>query len=196
MVPNDAPPTTSTSPKTSPPSSEARSDQGSRVNVEQLTEATADVRGDYRYVLTRTWDSAAEPVVFVMLNPSTADATVDDRTVRRCIWFAKREGFGGIIVVNLYAYRATNPRVMFAAEDPVGPANDAIIAEHTRGRTVIAAWSYHAEPARTEQVLELLSEAAAVFVLGLTKHGHPRHPLYVRGEAPLAPWPQPTSRVS
>lgn len=156
--------------------------------MEQLIEATADVRGDYRYVLTRTWNTSADPVVFVMLNPSTADATADDNTIRRCVWFAKREGYGGIIVVNLYAFRATNPRVMFAAPDPVGSDNDRIIAEITRGKTVIAAWSYHARPGRAAQVAELLAGAAGVFVLGLTKRGHPRHPLYVRSEAPLIPW--------
>lgn len=153
-----------------------------------MIDSTADVRGDYRYVLTRKWDATRDPVVFVMLNPSTADATVDDRTIGRCVWFAKREGFGGIVVVNLYAFRATNPRVMFAAPDPIGPDNDRIISERTRGRTVIAAWSYHAKAARTAQVAELLADAAAVFVLGLTKRGHPRHPLYVHSDAPLTPW--------
>ncbi|MFE2772275.1 DUF1643 domain-containing protein [Microbacterium resistens] len=151
--------------------------------------STADVRGDYRYTLTRTWDTDRDSVVFIMLNPSIADASVDDPTIRRCISFAKREGFGGIIVVNLYAFRATDPQAMFAAVDPVGPDNDRIIANAVAGRTVIAAWSSYAHPARVAQVLALLPGTASLRCLGVTKGGHPRHPLYVRGDAPLIPWP-------
>ena len=70
--------------------------------------------GLYRYILTRTWDRSLPALVFCMLNPSTADATVDDPTIRKCIGFAQRLGYGGIIVVNLFAYRATKPRELYA----------------------------------------------------------------------------------
>ncbi len=155
--------------------------------MDPMIEATADVRGAYRYTLIRTWDSGLEPVVFVMLNPSMADATLDDPTIRLCVSFAKREGLGGVVIVNLYAYRATDPRVMFAAADPVGPDNDRVILEVTTGRTVIVAWGHHAKSTRVAGVLGLLP--SRVFALGVTRGGHPRDPLYVRGDAPLVSWP-------
>lgn len=154
-----------------------------------MNAATAEIVGDYRYSLTRTWDFGVTRCVFLMLNPSTADALQDDPTIRRCIGFAKREHFGGIEVLNLYAYRATNPRDMLAAADPVGPENDRILAERTVGRTVIAAWGVNAAATRVATVLELLPSTVKLFALGATRDGHPRHPLYVRGDAPLIQWP-------
>lgn len=154
-------------------------------------EASADVRGDYRYTLTRTWNSSAEPLVFILLNPSTADASQDDPTIRRCIGFAKRWGFGGIVVVNLYAYRATKPRDMLAADDPVGPDNDRIITEIVNGKTVVAAWGTNARRERVAEVLALIQGTARLLALEITKFGHPRHPLYVHGEAQPVPWPAP-----
>lgn len=154
-----------------------------------VTEASADVRGDYRYTLTRTWDSSAEPLVLILLNPSTADASQDDPTIRRCIGFAKRWGFGGIVVVNLYAYRATKPRDMLAADDPVGPDNDRIIAEVVDGNTVVAAWGTNARRERVAEVLELIPRTTQLLALEITKNGHPRHPLFVLGEAQPVPWP-------
>ena len=74
----------------------------------------------YRYLLVRRWDNTLPDATFVMLNPSTADERDDDPTIRKCIGFAKRWGCGGIKVVNLYAFRATNPRDCFAAADPIG----------------------------------------------------------------------------
>lgn len=149
----------------------------------------ADVRGDYRYTLTRTWNASAEPLVFILLNPSTADASQDDPTIRRCIGFAKRWGFGGIIVVNLYAYRATKPRDMLAADDPIGPDNDRVIAEVLARRTVVAAWGTNARHERVAEVLALIPESARLLALEITKLGHPRHPLYVHGAAQPVPWP-------
>lgn len=156
-------------------------------------EGSADVRGDYRYALKRTWDSSLEPLVFILLNPSTADASQDDPTIRRCIGFAKRWGFGSIVVVNLYAYRATKPRDMLAADDPVGPDNDQIIAEVVVGNTVVAAWGTNARRERVAEVLELIPRPTRLLALEITKYGHPRHPLYVRGAAEPVPWPAPLS---
>lgn len=146
--------------------------------------ATADIRGDYRYTLTRVWDTALPTVTFVLLNPSTADALRLDPTLRRCVSFAKREGYGGMVIKNLYAFRTKNPRVMMTAPDPVGPHNDRVLSEVTG--TVVAGWGTAADPARVARVLELLPRLHA---LGITKSGHPRHPLYVRAEAPLVEWP-------
>lgn len=142
--------------------------------------------GRYRYSLWRAWDRSLEPLTFVMLNPSTADANVDDPTIRRCIGFAKRDGFGGVRVVNLYAFRATQPKDMFRAIDPVGPLNNDYFNFGTAA-TVIAAWGAHARPNRVRDVMRLLRERT-VYCLGTTKDGSPRHPLYVRADQPLIPF--------
>ena len=109
-----------------------------------LTGAAFSPCGRYRWHLARTWDADGSRVAFVALNPSTADATHDDPTIRRCIGFARRWGAGGVDVVNLYAFRATKPRDLFAADDPVGPDNDAWIdAVVARADRVVLAWGHH-----------------------------------------------------
>lgn len=145
--------------------------------------ATADIRGDYRYSLTRVWDSALPSITFVLLNPSTADAEQLDPTLRRCVSFAKREGYGGMVIVNLYAFRTKSPKLMKAAADPVGPENDRVLAGVTG--TVVAGWGTNADAARVAQVVALLPPLRA---LGVTKMGHPQHPLYVPGDALLIEW--------
>jgi hypothetical protein len=135
----------------------------------------------WRYQLRRVWDPQLPPVAFVGLNPSTADETHDDPTVRRCIGFARRWGYGSLIMANAFAFRATDPREMMDAADPVGPDNDlhlrAIAAE---APLVVAAWGAHGVfHGRSAQLTVLLGEVSA---LGLTKGGEPRHPLYVRGD--------------
>jgi hypothetical protein len=138
----------------------------------------------YRYQLRRQWDDGPL-VAFIGLNPSTADETQDDPTIRRCIGFAKRWGYGGLIMANLFAFRATNPRVMRdAASAAVGPLNDAHLeAVYWESAMIVAAWgaggSYRN---RDREVARLLGTMMA---LGFTKNGHPRHPLYVRADASL-----------
>ena len=148
--------------------------------VPEFISATADIRGDYRYRLTREWDPALETMTFVLLNPSTANAEQLDPTLRRCVRFAQREGYGGMVIVNLYAFRTKNPKAMMAATDPVGPDNDRVLSGVTG--TVVAGWGTSAEPARVARALALLPRLHS---LGVTKHGHPRHPLYVPSDAPL-----------
>jgi hypothetical protein len=145
--------------------------------------ATADLRGEYRYSLTRVWDPALATITFVLLNPSTADAVQLDPTLRRCVGFAEREGCGGMVILNLYAFRTKDPKVMMAATDPVGPDNDRMLADVTG--TVVAGWGTNAGPARVARALRLLPRLNA---LGVTKDGHPRHPLYVPADAPLIEW--------
>ena len=145
--------------------------------------ATADIRGDYRYSLTRVWDPALPTMTFVLLNPSTADAVELDQTLRRCVNFAKRDGFGGMLIVNLYAFRSTSPKVMKAAADPVGPENDRVLAGVSG--TVVAGWGNHAHPGRVAQAVALLPP---LYALGVNKSGAPTHPLYVLGDAPLIKW--------
>lgn len=141
----------------------------------------------YRYSLWRTWDPAGARVLFICLNPSTADGSTDDQTVRRCVSFAKRWGFGSLAMGNLFALRATDPRELRAATDPVGPENDAWLkrlwdesAEH------VAAWGIHGSLfGRGEEVRASFSGFKC---LGVTTAGHPRHPLFVRGNKPLEPF--------
>jgi hypothetical protein len=148
--------------------------------------------GTYRYTLDRVWDASLPTALFIMLNPSTADASVDDPTIRRCISFAKREGCGALTVVNLFALRSTNPDALTTHPDPVGPDNDTHIALALgkQPEVAIAAWGAHPfTRARAEAVAALLAPVWQVNCLGTTKSGDPRHPLYVRGDQPLQPWP-------
>lgn len=135
--------------------------------------------GQYRYWLTRRW-SEGPCVVFVGLNPSTADASVDDPTIRRCIAFAKAWGCGSLAMVNLFAFRATQPADMFAAADPIGPDNDTWIRTASASALgTVEAWGAHGGfLGRDVRVRELLQRR---HYLRLTKDGHPGHPLYLPG---------------
>lgn len=146
-----------------------------------MTIQTADIEGPYRYELTRTWDPASALVCcWVMLNPSTADASVDDPTIKRCIGFARDWGFGGLVVVNLFALRSTDPRALKTAVDPVGPRNDAsILAAAGRASRVVCAWGTHGVFADRGAEVRQLLRPFDPHALRLTKAGHPSHPLYL-----------------
>jgi hypothetical protein len=158
-------------------------------------EATATISacGTYRYDLRRRWDPAKPTCLFVMLNPSTADATADDPTIRRCVGFAAGWGYGELIVVNLFASRATDPADLRKHRSPVGPANDATIAAQARRADFhVAAWGmYGALHGRGAEVRRRFTEwGIPLHHLGLTREGHPRHPLRLRGglePVPLVP---------
>lgn len=155
----------------------------------------------YRYNLRRTWDPTKAPAVFVALNPSTADETQDDPTIRRCIGFARSWGAGSIVMLNAFALRATDPRDMKLAADPVGPANDHELYHWAYfASVVVACWGVHGEHlGRGTAVRELLqraandrsavrSDASRLKVFGLTKDGHPKHPLYLAKTTQLESW--------
>lgn len=146
--------------------------------------------GQYRYWLERAGDLlAARPLPFLMLNPSTADAQLDDPTIRRCRGFAKTLGYSGIIVVNLYALRSTDPAALWAHPDPVGPENDQHIIRATDSGEVVCAWGANAQRERVEDVVRMLRYGGRrMHCLGTTRDGHPRHPLYVRADQPLVEW--------
>lgn len=148
--------------------------------------------GRYRYALTRRWASG-DAVLWVMLNPSTADAQRDDATIRRIVAYSRSWGFGAASVVNLYAYRATRPQDLFRADDPVGPDNDAqLIRAAAQHACIVAAWGAHARAERIAAVLALpgMHRLAA---LALTASGQPRHPLYLPGNLVPRPWAAPTA---
>lgn len=123
-----------------------------------------------------------------MLNPSTADAALDDPTLRRCVTFAKAAGFSALQVVNLFAYRASDPAQLRTAPDPVGPDNDDYLRRAlTTPGVKVAAWGVHSRPDRVGLVKSIAG--GALHCLGVTRDGHPRHPLYVAGGTPFTPWP-------
>ena len=153
--------------------------------------ATISPCGRYRYTLGRRWGDG--PLAcWVMLNPSTADATQDDPTVRRCIGFSKAWGYGGLVVVNLFAFRATDPAELLARRTlAVGPDNDAaILAAAESSSVVVAAWGVHGTHlGRADAVTSLIRRAGySLRCLGRTKGGLPRHPLYVAAATPTEPF--------
>jgi hypothetical protein len=136
----------------------------------------------YRYALTRVWKFEASRLVFVMLNPSTATEVQNDPTVERCERRARTLGFGSLQVTNIFAWRDTDPKKMRTAKDPIGPDNDKTIMEACSwGDQIIAAWGTHgAHLNRGVQVKQILrSSDKPVFHLGISKGGHPKHPLYI-----------------
>jgi len=148
--------------------------------------------GRYRYVLRRTVAGSTDKhrsILFIMLNPSTANEYTDDPTIRRCIKFAMREDATHMTVVNLFAFRATDPSVLDLVHDPVGPKNmDYLqheIVDH-RGSPVICAWGAKGVSPRAKFIIRQLDRIAADWCcLGRTKSGAPRHPLYVKCDQPL-----------
>jgi hypothetical protein len=142
--------------------------------------ARFDRRRVYRYELWRTWDASAPLLTCILLNPSTADARRDDPTIRCCVRLAARRGYGGIIVGNLFALRARDPRRLRRAHDPIGPHNDESLRAMLRGTgDVLAAWGNGgAWRRRGASVLALVAPTARVYCLGITRLGQPRHPLY------------------
>jgi hypothetical protein len=162
------------------------------------TEATVSPCGLYRYDLTRVWRPDLDRVVFCMLNPSTADGTQDDPTIRRCVGFADAWGYGGLVVVNLFALRATDPKQIFehyyTKGSPVGPDNDRVLLDRTANAPlVVAAWGVHGVMLlRDERVRRLFREAnVRLHHLGITKDGHPRHPLYLKADCRPIPFSSP-----
>ncbi len=132
----------------------------------------------WRYSLWRTWDRDKGHIMFIGLNPSTADELKDDPTVRRCINYARDWGYGGIHMLNIFAYRATDPKELRSASDPIGHENNIFLQMYSAcSRMVVACWGVHGTfQNRDKQVIDLLSD---LYCLGLTKNGHPKHPLYL-----------------
>lgn len=136
----------------------------------------------YRYSLTRVWDEAAPRVVFIMLNPSTATEIQNDPTVERCERRARALGYGAFCVCNIFAYRATDPKVMRAQPDPVGPENDTAIIEAAKwANDIVCAWGTHGAHMDRGKAVEhiMRNQPKPLTHLGLSIAGHPKHPLYI-----------------
>jgi hypothetical protein len=147
----------------------------------------------YRYSLWRVWEPKKRRVAFIGVNPSTADEKTNDATIIRCINFAKAWGYGGLWMINLFAYRATKPKEMKLASDPVGGENDGYLIDVGRSaQLVVLAWGVHgAHRGRGREVIALLRWTEIPFMcLGVTKGGHPKHPLMLRKDTrPMdVPW--------
>ena len=145
----------------------------------------------YRYSLTRVWNPKAARLLFVMLNPSKATELANDATVERCERRAHRLGYGAMGVCNIFAWRETDPKALNDIAHPVGTSNDAEIAKAAAWADhILCAWGAHGDHRGQGQRIAYVLAACGtpLFALGLTKAGHPRHPLYVSYDTPLAPW--------
>ena len=160
--------------------------------IEPISTAIFSPCRGYRYTLTRTWDPERPPVAWIGLNPSTADEREDDPTIRRCMGFARSWGAGGIIMLNLFAYRSTDPRKLhtMGRDACVGRKNDKhLLRIAQQGHPMVACWGTHgALHGRDREVASLLG-FLRLRCLGLTKDGHPKHPLYLAGDTKLMDLP-------
>jgi len=168
--------------------------------TETIADAVLSPDGAYRYQLTRRWADDPRWVRFVMLNPSTADATVDDPTIRRCLGFARALGFTGLVVHNLFALRATDPRELRGHPGPTGPYNARYLIgdmpDMPPCALTICAWGAHPLAARVApSATRLLADRSELACLGLTAKGAPAHPLYLPAAARPRPYP-PDARTS
>ncbi len=146
----------------------------------------------FRYRLGRTWGEGRK-VAFIMLNPSTADASEDDPTIRRCMNFAKAWGFGGMEVANLFAFRTAFPLALFEAQDPVGPYNDRALLETANNvDEIVCAWGAHGDFLGQDSHARGLLEDYMLYCLKLTAKGQPGHPLYLKASLRPIPYAWPT----
>lgn len=152
----------------------------------------------WRYLLWRRWDREKPPMAFIGLNPSTADETVDDQTIRKCRGYAQRWGYGAFWMLNIFAYRARDPNVMKAqGANAIGPRNNEYLAAATASAGLtVAAWGAHGTHLnRANDVCELLAKSGVtVHILGLTQGLQPKHPLYLPGDLKPVPWIHGQSR--
>ena len=151
--------------------------------------AVLSIDEQYRYELRRWW-GPGEIMAFVMLNPSTADAYKDDQTIKRCMFYARREGYDGVVVVNRYAYRCTQPTDLLKASDPNGPQNieawDKALTDHNVGM-IVAAWGASTPKGLRHSLAAAAWSTAGWYCLGKTALKHPRHPSRLSNDVELEP---------
>lgn len=143
----------------------------------------------YRYTLHRRWGEGDRAVQFIGLNPSTADEVANDPTVRRCINYARAWGFDRMVMTNLFAFRATDPKVMKAFSRPVGGNNDKILFDAAKQSAMtVCCWGTHGKHLIRDYAVKFLLRRFDVHYLKLTKDGHPQHPLYLRKDLEPTIW--------
>ena len=154
-------------------------------------DAVFDKSGRYRYSLSRLWSRERSKAAFIMLNPSKADASFNDPTISRCMTLADKMGCGSLEVVNLFAYRTAYPKELRACRRPVGKLNDQYInAAVESASLVVVAWgNWGALHERDQEVLQLISANSHLYCFGITKKGHPRHPLFLPSDTGLITLP-------
>lgn len=156
-----------------------------------ITKSYASFSNDkqYRYFLERLWkeEGTLKLLNFVMLNPSTADLSTDDNSVRKCTVIAKRLEYDGVRILNLFAIRSTDPKMLYESKEPVGKHNNRWIKEMTQHSDVVIAWGNHGfHQNRYSEVLNILKENHCnIYMLEINKTGMPKHPLYVRNDSIL-----------
>lgn len=149
--------------------------------MEEFKDAIISQCKKYRYTLMRRWDKTKPLVGFIGLNPSTADANQDDPTIRRCRNFSKSWGYGGMIMVNLFAFRATDPKVMKAHDEPVGDSNDFFLNYvDEQCPLVVACWGNHGS--HLDRDLAVYNMMSGLDCLKVSKSGQPAHPLYLKAD--------------
>lgn len=149
---------------------------------ELFTETGAEFSpcGKYRYCLWRIWDESLPRIVFIGLNPSTADANLDDPTIRRVKRFAKDWGYGGVYMMNLFAMTSPNPKDLLTCPDPIGENDSWLLKISAQVTTVLFAWgSFKQAKDRAYVVSKMFSQAVC---LGITADGSPKHPLYIKAD--------------
>lgn len=145
--------------------------------------------GLYRYWLEIVWAKERQRLAFVLLNPSKADHRIDDPTAQRAVRFAIREGYGGIVIANLFAFRATDPRELKRAKNPVGPSNlPTLLSLPDRAHKIVVGWGAGAKASEARKTFVDYMALETLWCLGTTKDGEPRHPLYLKNDAPLVKW--------
>src|SRR6185437_1447032 len=148
------------------------------MNTYLSSEAELSPCGSFRYYLRRAWGQQGRELLWIMLNPSTADAMKDDATIRKCVGFAQRWGYDSTVVANLYALRSTNPKALESAPDPIGPDNNRWIKQLVLESTgICAGWGASGPStldARSAEVMAMIP--GEIFCIGTTKTGRPRHP--------------------
>jgi len=145
------------------------------------TDAILSEDRKYRYLLSRIWDESKSTVMIIGLNPSTADETENDPTIERCISFAKSWGYGGVYMLNLFGFRATQSKDMFNAEEPIGIDNDEYIKKYSKiCDKVVCAWGNDGNyKNRSQEILAIIKNS---YYLKLNKTGEPAHPLYLKAD--------------
>lgn len=158
--------------------------------IDMIMERDAVISDDglYRYLLRRVWDHRLLRALLIMLNPSTADARIDDATIRSCIRLLTTLGYGSFEVINLFGLRATDPKELALAADPIGPDNEKIgAAAIQRCDVTICAWGAHPMAQGKSIWVRNLARSyrPAIYCFGTTKGGAPKHPLYIKSGTPL-----------